>query len=465
MPGPTKKLIVRRSIPCDNLSTDKMKSTVKLVLSFFFLLALACSTYATASPYSGFPETFESGSKSSYAYGTVSLPSGTWSFDNALIGSTASDHKVGSKAVRMKDTAKLTMLFDLSTGAANVSVIHALYGSDTSASWSLWYSVNSGTSWMQVASTITTSSTALMLTTFTMNISGDVRFEIRKSGGGRLNIDDLIITPNVAGCVPCASSDALPRQDDNLALGNPSMAAHTATDSNNYLITRHQYCLSYNNSKGIANWVSWHLSSAWKGSADRCDCFGQDTTLPAGYYRAATSHYTGTGFDRGHLCPSDDRDLSDSDNAATFRMTNIAPQAPNLNQTTWGNLEDYCRTLITSGKELYIIAGSYGSGGVGALGGTTYNIGPSGKITVPARYWKVIVVLTNGPDDVNRVNATTRIIAVDMPNTQTVTSNPWSYYRTTTDAIEAATGLDLLSNVPTTIQATLESTVDSGPTY
>lgn len=458
-------MIVHKSIPCDNMSMKKKKSSVTIALSFFISLVLACSTYATASPYLGFPETFESGSKSAYAYGTVSLPTGTWGLDNALIGSTASDHKMGSKATRIKDTGKMTMLFDIAIGASTISILHALYGSDTSASWSLWYSVNSGISWSRVASSITTSSPTLMLTTFTMSISGPIRFEVRKHGGGRLNIDDISITPNYAGCVPCGSAaDTTPQQDGNLAMGNPSLASAALIDSNNYLITKHQYSLSYNNSKGIANWVSWHLSTAWKGSADRCDCFGQDSTLPTGYYRAATSHYTGSGFDRGHLCPSDDRDLSDSDNAATFRMTNIAPQAPNLNQTTWGNLEDYCRTLINSGKELYVIAGSYGSGGSGSLGGTTYSIGPSGRISVPAHYWKVIVVLPNGADDVNRVDFSTRVIAVDMPNIQTVTAYPWGYYRTTTDAIEAATGLNLLSNVPTSIQAIIESAIDTGPT-
>ena len=386
-------------------------------------------------------------------------------FDDALIGNTVSDRKMNAQAVRIKDTGKLTMLFDLSTGASVVSILHGAYGSDTSSTWGLWYSVNGGAAWTQVADAITTNSTTLMLTTFTMSISGPVRFEIRKSGGGRLNIDDVIITPNTAGCLPCGTVDTTPRQDDNLAMGNPSMAGTTATDSNNYLVVKHQYTLSYNNSKGMANWVSWHLSSAWKGTADRCDCFGQDITLPAGYFRASSGHYTSTGFDRGHLCPSDDRDLSDSDNAATFGMTNIAPQAPNLNQTTWGNLEDYCRTLIASGNELYIVAGSYGSGGTGSLGGVTYNIGPSGKIAVPSRYWKVVVVLPNGTDDVHRVSTATRIIAVDMPNVQSVTSNPWGYYRTTTDAIEAATGLDILSEASATIQSVIESIVDSGSTH
>lgn len=416
--------------------------------------------------YPTFPETFESGSKSTYTYGTVSLSSGTWAFDDALIGTTPSDRKSGSQSARLRDSGKITMLYDLVNGATNVSVLHASYGADTSCRWSLWYSPNSGLDWFQVAGSIITASPTLMLTTFTLSITGNVRFEIRKLGGGQLNIDQFTVSQNTFGCVSCgAITDSTPSQDGHLALGNPSSATSSVSDSNNYLIVRHQYALSYNNSKGVANWVSWHLSMAWKGSADRCDCFTQDGSLPAGYYKAATSHYTGYGFDRGHMCPSDDRDLCDSDNAATFRMTNIEPQAPNLNQITWGDLEDYCRTLISSGKELYIIAGSYGSGGTGSLGGTTYNMGPSGHINVPARYWKIVVVLPNGTNDLSRVSTSTRVIAVDMPNVQTVSSQPWGYYRTTTDAIEAATGMDLLSNVPSSVQSVIESTIDTGPTH
>ncbi|WP_161499174.1 DNA/RNA non-specific endonuclease [Flavipsychrobacter stenotrophus] len=256
--------------------------------------------------------------------------------------------------------------------------------------------------------------------------------------------------------------DTTPTRDDNMAMGNPSGATYSMSDSNNYLMVKSQFGLSYNNSKGEPNWVSWHLSRAWKGSAVRCDCFSPDATLPSGYFTATTSNYTGTGFDRGHLCPSDDRDGSDTDNAATFVMTNITPQAPNMNQITWGSLESYCRALIYAGNELYVTAGGYGAGGSGSLGGTTTTIAGT-NITVPARFFKVIVVLPVGVNDVSRVANTTRVIAVDMPSNQTVNSQPWTYYRTSVDAIEAATGYDFLSNVPTGIQAVVEAGIDNGP--
>ena len=82
---------------------------------------------------------------------------------------------------------------------------------------------------------------------------------------------------------------------------------------------------------------------------------------------------------------------------------------------------------------------------------------------MPARCWKVVVVLPNGTDDAARVTARTRIIAIDTPNDNSLSSS-WGAYRTSVDDIEAATGLDVLSAVSATVQQTLEARVDNGPT-
>jgi len=102
-------------------------------------------------------------------------------------------------------------------------------------------------------------------------------------------------------------------------------------------------------------------------------------------------------------------------------------------------------------------------GGSGSQGGITQTLA-AGGITVPARYWKVMVVLDEGDDDITRVSSATRVIAVDMPNAQSVTALPWGSYRTTVDAIEDSTGLDILSLVPAAVQSALEGVVDNGPT-
>ncbi|RYG51067.1 MAG: DNA/RNA non-specific endonuclease, partial [Chitinophagaceae bacterium] len=128
------------------------------------------------------------------------------------------------------------------------------------------------------------------------------------------------------------------------------------------------------------------------------------------------------------------------------------------NQVTWANLETYCRDLVVGGNELYITAGGFGEGGTGNSGyATTID---NGRITVPATLWKVIVVLPNGSNDLARVTASTRIIAVSMPNNN-ATSNLWKTYRVSVNDIEAATGYDLLSNLPQSIEDLLEAQVDN----
>lgn len=401
-------------------------------------------------------ETFESGTKTSYAGAAVTLSTGSWYLTDALLGTSTSDRKYGAKSVRIVNTGKVTMQFNKTTGAGVVSVYHAKYGTDGTSTWELYSSVNGGSTWVKVGSTVTTSSTTLTLASFTVNLSGSVRFEIRKVSGGsaRINIDDFTFTDyNVV---------ATPTRDNNMALGNPSSATASTSYPNNYLMSKTQYALSYNDSKKTANWVSWHLSTAWIGSTARQDDFRADNALPSSWIKVGGTDYSGSGFDRGHMCPSADRTGSVADNSATFLMTNMIPQSPNNNQITWANLENYCRTLINQGNELYIISGPWGQGGTGSNG---YKTSISSKsIVVPAYTWKIVVVLPIGSDDVNRISTATRVIAVWMQNNQTVNSQSWGFYRTTVDYIENQTGYDFISNVSTTIQSTIESKVDNGPT-
>ncbi|MCB2377026.1 DNA/RNA non-specific endonuclease [Hymenobacter sp. BT635] len=248
---------------------------------------------------------------------------------------------------------------------------------------------------------------------------------------------------------------------EHLTLGNPSGATADPGQPTNYLLLKTQFAVSYHRDRGIPNWVSWHLSSEWLGSAARQDDFRADTGLPAGWYQVSTGSYTGSGFDRGHNCPSADRTKTIADNSATFLMTNMVPQAPNNNQRPWAGLESYCRTLVDQGNELYILMGNYGKGGTGSNG--YKETLADGRVTVPRRLWKVIVVLPQGSDDVRRVSASTRVIAVDTPNDNAL-DTAWGSYRTTVDAIEQATGYDVMSQVPAPVQATLEARVDTGPT-
>lgn len=127
----------------------------------------------------------------------VTLTSGSWNMYDALVGNLSGDRKAGSWSARIRNTGKITMLFNVTTGISTVSVKHGTYGTDGASTWGLWYSTNSGSTWTQSGSNITTTTT-LQTQTFTLNISGTVRLEIRKASGGsnRINIDDIIINDN-----------------------------------------------------------------------------------------------------------------------------------------------------------------------------------------------------------------------------------------------------------------------------
>jgi hypothetical protein len=143
----------------------------------------------------GFPEGFETGTKASYTTGSVTLGSGSWTLNDALIGNTTADAHTGSWSARVRNSGSLSMNFDLTGGAGVVTVGHALYGTDASGTWELWASANSGSSYAKVGSTVTTSSTALSTASFTVNIAGNVRLQVRKTDGStnRLNFDNITV--------------------------------------------------------------------------------------------------------------------------------------------------------------------------------------------------------------------------------------------------------------------------------
>jgi|CZKP01.1.fsa_nt_gi DNA/RNA endonuclease G (NUC1) len=584
-------------------------------------------------------EGFESGSKTAYAAADVTLGTGIWNMSDALIGTSTSDVKNGTASARVRNSGTIMMKFDLTKGASTVTIKHAMYGSDASTTWQLWYSINRGSTWTQTGSTITTSATTLQTASFTVNVSGTIRFEIIKTDGtsNRTNIDDIAVSDyvinnpvpaatslsptsaaagsasftltvngssfisssvvkwngtsltttyvsatKVTAIVPAAniasagtatvtvfnptpgggtssgltftitsSNNPVPvalsmspssaakgsssftlaltgssfisssvvkwnstsltttyvsatqlnatvpaanvatagsatvtvftptpgggtssgltftiytvSSNVNLTMGNPSGATTDVNYPHNYLLDKPQFCVSYDRDKGIPNWVSWQVNSTWcNGPAVRKDNFIPDNQLPSSWYHVVTGDYTGSNFSRGHMCPSADRVETQGCNDSVFVMTNMIPQNQNNNGGPWEALETYERTLANSGNVLYIISGGYGSGGTD-LNGIVQTTIAGGKVTVPAKTWKVIMVLPAGTNDVSRVTTSTRCIAVIM-NNDNGPFNSWGTYRVSVDYIESLTGYDFFSNVSPSIQAVIESVVDSGPT-
>ncbi|WP_019948117.1 DNA/RNA non-specific endonuclease [Hymenobacter aerophilus] len=449
--------------------------------------AIAASAPAPAA--AGLLETFETGSKGSYAPAPETLETGPWQLTEALIGTSDQDHKHGARAARLRLGGRLGMTFDAPAGVQRIRISAAAYGQDAASTWELWGSQDGGRSYRRIGAAVRTQGPELRTATFEGGSTRPLRLEIRKTdtGSGRLNIDDIRLETGSGGAgtdsgadqpgtvagqpspapaqtnppAPGAQTTSAPSSSDlNLALGNPSGATASLSTPNNYLLTRLQYAVGYSARRGTPTWVSWHLSAADMGQAPRQDDFRPDPALPRQFYAVSPRSYSGSGFDRGHNCPSADRRRTLDDNSATFLMTNMIPQAANNNQRTWAGLEEWTRAQVQRGQEAYVIMGSYGQGGTGVKGfQATID---EGRVTVPARIWKVLVLLPEGDNDLQRIAAgQARLLAIDTPNGQQV--NPdWSQYRTSIDALETATGLDLLSALPLAAQERLEAQVDNG---
>ena len=239
-----------------------------------------------------------------------------------------------------------------------------------------------------------------------------------------------------------------------MQLGNPTGATADPSNHVHYLIQRTVEAIDYSDTNGCPNWASWDLTSSdYVVGGPRSSSFFTDTSLPAGFYQVHPSDYTGSGYDRGHMCPSADRTDNTTDNDLVFLMSNIIPQNPNLNQGLWGNFEDYCRSLLPS-NELLITCGPRG------FGSTTI---ASGHVYVSSNNWKIAVCVPLGSGTAlsritNANPATIRVIAIDVTNTNQ--SNPWTSFVTSVKQLQTLTGYTFFNALPNNLAWVLRSKVD-----
>lgn len=260
------------------------------------------------------------------------------------------------------------------------------------------------------------------------------------------------------------------RSDDNVALGIPV----DESPEDDALVDRAQYTLSYNRFLNLPNWVSWHVTGRDYGTASRRSSFYVDPKPLGLSYRVRSSDFVGSGYDQGHICPSEQRTSSVSANRATFFMANIVPQSPEANRGPWLDLERYADGLVRAeGKDLYIVAGPILPKGcmlhrprtskkscpsIGAEGAA-----PGETIAVPEAMFKIIVPVARGASIASA--RAEDIVAVIVPNDTTFDA-PWfgpmhksgtpgprsSDYVRTVQEIEALTGYALLEALPPAVK-------------
>lgn len=160
------------------------------------------------------------------------------------------------------------------------------------------------------------------------------------------------------------------------------------------------------------------------GNEKRHGNFFLDPKVPAECQQTSSKAY-GQNYDRGHLVPANHLDYSKSAIKATNTMTNILPQAANMNRGAWLLTEEIVECYRDI-DELLVIGGVIW----GDNPADDYFVQSHG-VKTPDAFWKVII---------RGIGQDERAIAWIVPNSQEAKRRQLDGYLVTVDEIERVTG-------------------------
>lgn len=209
-------------------------------------------------------------------------------------------------------------------------------------------------------------------------------------------------------------------------------------DRSEKIMRRSNYTVSYNRNWNLPNWVAWELNkNETKGKNNRNEEFTSDPELPKAN-QVEPWDYSGSGYDRGHMCPAGDNHFDSKAMNESFYMSNICPQNHELNTGKWNDLEIACRRWANRYGEVYIVCGPIIDKRKGK------RIGKEHDIIVPEQFFKVILITSTKP---------ARAIGYIFENNGS--DRPYKAY--SIDEIEQKTGMDFFPNLPDNIEDIVES--------
>lgn len=197
------------------------------------------------------------------------------------------------------------------------------------------------------------------------------------------------------------------------------------------------FTLSFNKDNHTPNYVAWELlGSEVQNDVARSDNFWQDFDIIG---CPAHRDYTGSGYDRGHMCPAADQKWSMEAMNDCFVMANMCPQDHSLNAGAWNTLENKERQWAQRDSAIMIVAGPiYEKTDTKRIG----NVG----VRVPSAFFKVLLApYVEEP----------RAIGFIYPN-MTAPGN-MEGYAMSIDDVEKITGFDFFPALPDDIEKKVEA--------
>ncbi|HVT82021.1 MAG TPA: DNA/RNA non-specific endonuclease [Phycisphaerae bacterium] len=205
------------------------------------------------------------------------------------------------------------------------------------------------------------------------------------------------------------------------------------------------YIAGYSESRRDPLWVSYRVfHPATLSHLERPSSFSTDTRTTA---RVKDSDFTRSGYDRGHMAPNEAimEEYGFQGQMETFLLSNICPQAPELNRHVWERLEAQERKYAAECEEIWVIDGPIFAD---LNGGTTQRL--AAGVAVPSAFYKIIV------DEQDRPGGKPRAFAVIMPQDVKGTELPQQFL-TTIAEIEKESHLEFFWKLDAATRAELES--------
>lgn len=228
-------------------------------------------------------------------------------------------------------------------------------------------------------------------------------------------------------------------QSDNFS--NDFRLAIRSDHSNQQIIKRTAYSLSYNSELLIPNWVAWRLTAEHAdGDCPRDNTYYEDEDVC--FPKATNEDYKGSGWSKGHMCPAGDNKWDFEAMRESNILTNICPQHASLNSGLWNVIERDCRKWAKEYGELYIVCGPV------LLNREHETIGLN-KVVVPEAFFKVILRLKPKPTAIGFV----------IRNNEGKKKK--DQYINTVDDVERITGIDFFPFLEDNIENMVEASVNT----
>ncbi|CCZ47682.1 dNA/RNA non-specific endonuclease [Bacteroides sp. CAG:661] len=243
-----------------------------------------------------------------------------------------------------------------------------------------------------------------------------------------------------------------------------------------------EHIASYGNEEYLNfayEWVENKKHTAWvafsfdeitsQKNVSRSDAWAEDPLLPTGWCPEESNHKS-DGFDKGHLCASEDRVYSKEANEQTFYYSNMSPQMSSFNGGFWASFEILVQKWARSGgyTKLYVTKGGTvdqllvnftgtRKGNDGVLPQTDAN-GFTKKGLACPKYYYMAILAEKG----NEYHA----IGFWMEHRDDygyeydnfAPSDVMKTYALSIDDLEKNTGLDFFCNLPDDVENSVEST-------